>query len=150
MSCPKCQGDTWKAASLVHIEGMTNVNTKSSTGGIGIDTNGVGIGSATTETKGTIQSEVSILASPPNNPGSNQAGKVFAVIVFGLLMVTNAHLYLAFVVIIASPFFWFYSGYKSKYEKLHQAKVKKYRNDLTCWESTRMCQRCGNLYVCAT
>jgi hypothetical protein len=72
MTCPTCNADDWKLASVVYQEGLSHVATSSngSTVGVGVGSGGVGVGYARTssDTQGAHQTEFSKRAARPPYP----------------------------------------------------------------------------------
>lgn len=134
MSCPKCQSDDWKLASLVYAEGLTHVSTASQGGGIGVGTGGIGVGVGGGKTTGTHQTALSRLAAPPSGLSASIAC-LAGVLLFSLL----AWLFsAAWLVLTAFCAFGVIAWWSSDIEANKAAMAE--------WSDRRMCQRCGALY----
>jgi hypothetical protein len=148
MSCPKCNSDEWKLASLVHTEGKSYSFSHSSASGIGIGTGGLGIGIGGANTSGINQTQLSAIAAPPTRADiqfyilGGGAILVFP-IVFILMLIFN------FSAGPAATLWWFLVpialiGYGLS---IREQAIEDYDNNLKKWNDTRMCLRCGKFYL---
>lgn len=149
MSCPECNSDDWKSASLVHEAGIVNIDTSTTSAGVGLGVGGGGLGIgggvASGKTTGQHQSNISAMAAPPTEP-KNTVGPIFWLAVIGFaIMVSGKSGFMGFLVLVGGFFLW--NKKKTEFKALHEKKVVDYKHALEQWEQTRMCQRCGCLYL---
>jgi hypothetical protein len=145
MSCPRCQSDDWKLASLVNREGITHVATKSGGVGVGYYRGRFGVGVGGGSTDGTHQTQLSKLAAPPTGDCWQKY--------LSILLLAGAFL-------LGAPCFLerFFEGYWI-WELVVSAAVcliaalclmpsafAKLEAEMAIWRSLRMCQRCGAFY----
>lgn len=137
MTCPKCQSDDWKLASLVHREGLTHVAIASKGVGMGVGGGGVGIGVGGGKTEGIHQTEASKLAAPPSGFLAS-GGFMVGVLVSGILALFSGWwLLLTVACLVGLMITW------SSDAEAHQVAM-------ASWADVRMCQRCGTFYKLPT
>lgn len=131
MSCPRCGSDEWKAASLVHKEGLSS--SKSSTTGIGVSS-GLSLGVGAASTTGTGQTELSKLATPPTSFTSTVKCLIGAIAtgLFGFA---------------ASGWWWLTAIFAVCVVLFYRSESKQDDQDTERYAKTRMCTRCGEFYV---
>jgi len=66
LNCPSCSSGETQKLSLVYEQGLSNINTKSATGGIGLSGGGLGLASVSTTTTGVTQTVASQRSAPPS------------------------------------------------------------------------------------
>jgi len=142
MGCPSCGSDEWKLASFIYKQGLQHVNTNTTTIGAGVGSGGLGAGVAEGATNGTHQTALSIAAAPPPAPAE---GGMTALV--GVIFIAAAIYFIdGFWPIAGIGLIGFILGAALETKALaepkatHQAAMQK-------WEKTRMCQRCGTLYL---
>ena len=145
MSCPKCDSDDWKLASVVYNEGFTNVRTSS----IGVASNG-GVGVA--GTSGKHQTESSRLAAPPTAPSNSVNGCSGCLGLF-LIVMTPASMIAVLQNITAFPTALFFGFCAYLYIKIMSEKNKEYSENsdnwniaFQKWQNQKVCQRCGTIH----
>jgi len=133
MSCPKCNSDDWKSASLVYSEGLTHVSVRATGIASGESEGGIG----TSVARGLNQTHASRLAAPPQR--SNLS------FFFGIL--TALSLFLCFAMswlwLIAALFcalgMFVYLETESGHDEAHESAM-------AAWRALRRCERCGTFY----
>ena len=133
MTCPKCQSDEWKSASLIYKAGLTHVATNSSSSGVGVSGGGIGVGIGNSDTSGTHQTLLSKHAAPPSGFGASITF-IVAAIFFGIIGIFSSWSLL----IAASCIFVVFCTWPSD--------SKSHAKSMAEWENKRMCLRCGNFY----
>ena len=134
MTCPKCQSDDWKLASLVHKEGLTHVATTSKGVGVGIFAGGIGAGVGGAKTSGMYQTELSKLAAPPSGLDASSVF-ILGAFVFGLLGIfNNGQWFLLAVGCIVGVF------------NTWSLDMKAHETAMAEWQNVKLCQRCGTFY----
>lgn len=139
MTCPKCNSDDWKLASLVYKEGITHVNAESSGVGVGISASGLGAGIGKSKTSGIHQSETSKIATPPKaqTPPLSKGEIISGGI--GLLILGFVFSYWFILVgLIICPIAWLL--WRPEDENFVDQRMEN-------WENSRVCQRCGEIYL---
>jgi hypothetical protein len=147
--CPECGSDDWKAASLVHAQGLSlqNSNTRGRVRGLGLSSNRsvqVGVASYGGRTRGTTQTVTSRMAAPPQASNGLAIFLGLLLLMFGLAAVNEfaAHGVDLMAVVSASlaalsvPLI-----IRSK-----QRQQETYTAAMEDYAATRMCQRCGTFY----
>jgi hypothetical protein len=131
MTCPSCGCVEWKAASLVHTEGIST--SESSTIGIGLSSGGsVGVGGASTS--GAHQSQLSKLATPPATFVWTTRSLIGALVTAVLGFIASWWWAATALCVIGLVLF-----YRSE-TKEDDVLTERYKN-------TKMCTRCGTFYV---
>ena len=69
LDCTACQSRQTKRLSVVYEQGLSNINTASNTGGMGLGFGGLGVGIARSRTRGVSQTALSQKAAPPAKMG---------------------------------------------------------------------------------
>jgi len=154
MTCPKCNSEEWKLASMIHAGGLSKIST--STIGIGAATTGggVGLGGGVGSTSGEQQTELSKLAAPP----SKEIRPAIALIILGSITLvvgivffgnlsfseypisTNILFVIApLVTLIASVRLLLTMDISKSIDDKHNLALLEY-------EKKRMCLRCGSFY----
>lgn len=131
MNCPVCGSDDWKAASLVHQEGLIHVDTATNSLGIGVGGGNIGAGAARGKTKGVHQTTLSKQAELPPENSWRMAFSSGAVIT-------------AFLGLFAS-FWWLFTvlcivGVVKTWSAGAEAREK----EVGLYNKKRICQRCGH------
>jgi hypothetical protein len=170
MTCPKCGSNEWKLASVIHAGGLSATSTMGAGVGVGNDLS-VGVGGA----KGTYQTELSKLAAPPTkgnppakilSPKAPRVGKIMGGYLFALVVIyyLNRHvssleypLYTNMIFLGLPAGFMllgvglaFYMRDPEVDEKNRIALIAyevKYKLALSEYERTKMCLRCGELFL---
>ena len=150
MACPKCESDDWKSASFVYKSGISNININTSTigAGAGIGTGGIGIGGglASSSSDGTQQTRLSFETTPPIQP-KNNAGTTFWIIAIIISMIAGNKMGSPTgLIVIISACVWYYTSIAPRVEDEFNVSLRDYNEKLFRWESTKVCQRCGQLY----
>ena len=150
MACPKCESDDWKSANFVYKSGISNININTSTigAGAGIGSGGIGVGGglASSSSDGTQQTRLSFETTPPTEP-INSAGTAFWIIAIIIAMIAGNKMgNLTGWIIIITACIWYYTSFASRFEDAFNVSLRDYNEKLFRWESTRVCQRCGQLY----
>jgi hypothetical protein len=138
MSCPSCNSDQWKLASLVYQEGLSTIDATTRVIGTGIGPSGIGTGAGTAYTSGIRQSALSAAAAPPK--GSVIVGILFIVLVFCGLSFVFFSPVIPLVYVITAVSAVALVALFPRARRKHNARMATYR-------MTRMCQRCGTLYL---
>ncbi len=150
--CPQCGSADWKAANLVHIEGLSVSRGRTRGTVIGISRTGLrngqfsmGGGVYRGKTRGTSQTLLSQMAAPPkrSRAGSVVVG-IFAVLAGGRVLGDlandninqNTFIAVLITVILLIVFFMI----RGKQEESYSEAIDMYEN-------MRMCQRCGTFYA---
>ncbi len=163
MRCPKCAGEEWKLASVVHAGGLSTIST--STIGVGGGANadvfggGVGLGAGVGSTSGTQQTELSKLAAPPTK--EMRPAKAFAIlggitiaIVFGVMFFVesfgvgvNKHKDFLGIILLILWLVMIVGWLRlSLTQDITKALNEKHKLALLEYEKKKMCLRCGALY----
>jgi hypothetical protein len=135
MQCNKCNSDNTQRLEVIFQDGTQNINTKSTTIG-GFGSRSLGIGGATTSTRGTSTTILAQKASPPRKAS---LGLPILAIISGFIFLGNSLPIWGILMLGVG----FYFGYKAiqfnsnKWPKLHQH-----------WQDSWMCHKCGNIYHC--
>jgi hypothetical protein len=137
MACPYCNSEEWKLASLVHLEGISEIRSKTKAHGVEVGTLGIGLGLGGAKTNGYQQSMLSKAAAPPKSHHPLTISLAIA-------------LFLSFVCASSRDFLLFdigiltlcAAGISFVYPRERQKNVAA----MTAYTSTRMCQRCGHFY----
>lgn len=142
MGCPSCNSDDWKLTSFVHKQGIQHVSTNTTTVGTATSTGGLGVGAAKGSTSGIHQTELSIAAAPPAPPDTGSS-----VIGLTILFVASAIYFVdSFWLVIGIGLIGFVLGIILSLTASAEP-MKEYKAAMSKWEITRMCQRCGHLYI---
>ena len=131
MPCPRCGSEEWKAASLVHKEGLSS--SKSSTVGLGVGS-GLSLGVGAASTTGEGQTELSKLATPPGSFKWTVRCLIGTILtgVFGFA---------------ASGWWWLTALFAAGVVNFYRSESKQDDIDSARYANTRMCVRCGEFYV---
>jgi len=150
MACPQCGSDDWKSASFVYKSGNFDIDTSTVSAGIGggLGSGGVaaGAGVSGSSTSGTQQSRLSIEVTPPEEPKNNDGMIYWVAVIFVFIMASGKSNFVAAIILFGAIYFWF-SSFRDKAAKHQEQRLDEYKKKLTDWESTRVCQRCGHLYL---
>jgi len=138
MSCPKCDGEDWKSARHVHLEGISEISSTTRVSGLGVSRSGIGVGAARARTSGYQQSVLSKLSAPPTKAPVFTIILVIVLILFLLGARTSHAPWMNFVVIALCAV-----GIVLIYPKEKSASD----NAMATYADTRMCSRCGTFYV---
>jgi hypothetical protein len=149
MTCPECGSDDWKSASLVYKAGLADIDTNTTAigAGVGLGSNGAaaGVGVGVGSTSGKQQTKLSLDSTPPEEPKDNQ-GTIYWVIAIVLALMIGAQSDLiGGIVLIGSIILW--QSLKGEIKKDYGKRLGEYKRKLRQWEATRVCQRCGLLYL---
>lgn len=79
-ACPKCQNEHVQKISIIVEQGTTEINTESSSAGVGVGFGGVAVGGGKTVTSGTAQSQLAKQFSEELYAESNALQGIFALI----------------------------------------------------------------------
>ena len=134
MTCPVCNGNNWKAASLVYQEGLTTVDTSTNSLGLGLGGGHLGLGVARGKTKGVHQTELSKRAAPPSE-NSWRVAFLMGAIVTAILGLFASFWWFITCLFIAGVFATWTSGAEARAKE-----VEFYNNK-------RVCQQCGHIYI---
>lgn len=141
LGCPKCASAEVRRLSLIYQEGLSTINTNSSTVGGGFGGGGAAFGSASTHTTGRQQTALSRQAAPPAKKHTIAWGTLGVVCGFvGLGSLSSPGLgtliWIALAV-VAARFALQAKKYNAEvYPGLHQR-----------WEQSFMCNRCGEVFA---
>lgn len=133
MSCPKCGNNQWKLASLVHQEGLTHVDTKSKSLGVGVGGGHLGIGYARGKQTGVHQTELSKMAAPPKT--SEWTVAMFA----GAVMTGIFGIFASFWFVFTALFVIGMFVVMGSEAKSDEARMQD-------WREQRICMSCGHFY----
>jgi len=157
MACPKCASEEWKLASVIHAGGKSTIST--STIGVGGGANadifggGVGIGAGVGSTNGSQQTDLSKLAAPPTM--EMRPAKVFAILgsiilVVGFIFFSDVRGrpgFMDVLLLIAIPVTVVAVFRLISTPSISKAIEEKHKLALLEYEKTKMCLRCGALYL---
>jgi hypothetical protein len=137
LNCPSCKSDATQRLSVIFEHGISDINTSSSTSGIGIGQGGF----ASTTTRGTSQTAMSQKASPPRK---KRFLKPLGLIIFALFVLSlgmgNSKFLNGLVSFlwITSPIGWvaFAINYNSK----------KWPPLKATWDDSFLCNRCNHIF----
>ena len=134
MTCPNCNNDDWKLASLVYKSGLTHIDTSTTAVGIGFTEDGMDPGVGVGDTVGTHQTELSRLAAPPVG-----------------FQLTKTLLKTTVLFVLFGWWFsdeWFYLAACCGGVAFFSSLKENHEHDeaLAAWEQTRICQCCGTFY----
>lgn len=141
LSCKKCGSDNVKKLSIAYAEGLSIVNLKHSGAGIGIGSGGIGIGIGGGDTKGTNQTLWSERLSPPSTSNLSIVFGIAAIVVFIIsIALVSTSIIITITGIVFGLLFWYFSNdiYKDN---------KKKRLEISKWDSTYVCLRCGERFL---
>lgn len=138
MVCPSCQSEEWRLASLVHKEGLSSINTRTSGSAIGVSQGGLGFSSGSARTTGTQQTAISKAASPPSGYLKTIALGIIGFIALIIALINGTTMWMPWIIAMACG----YGIYKffPEEKRIYTEKMARYK-------VTRMCQRCGTLYI---
>jgi RNA polymerase subunit RPABC4/transcription elongation factor Spt4 len=133
--CPNCKSDNIKSLPLAHSEGLSDVSLITNGAGIGLGANGIGFGLGSSSTKGTNQSRLSGMISPPTNNFSEKLLKIAAIlIIIGVISVCNDAIILGSIVILLAIISFGIAMSRDSNE---------YTVNKANWQSSYLCLRCG-------
>lgn len=150
-ACPACGSTDWKAASLIHAEGLATTKSRTKGRVLGVGRAGfqngqflVGGGAYTSRTRSASQTLLSRMAEPPRK----RNGLIIVLFILCLLFggsafnnlelngVTPAALILGVIMVgLLVSIFSVWSRQREAYE-----------DAIETYSDTRMCQRCGTFY----
>jgi hypothetical protein len=139
--CPQCQSDNIQRLSVIYEGGLSEINTTSSTSGVGGTRNGLGVGVATTKTKGKSQTTASQRAAPPAKlPYLKPLMVVFVLYMIVLMFTTSVWIQGLFTLVwVGGSALYVYFAFQ--YNKKTWPPLK------AAWDNSYMCHRCHNVFV---
>lgn len=161
MTCPKCDSEEWKLASVIYADGLS----ATSTIGIGVGAHGnvldggMGLGAGVGKARGTHQTELSKLAAPPTKrerpakemrPANKVAiwsfvAFIAAVYFFGDLKYSE-YPFFTKLLFVGIPLVFLGSFALGRVPQKNPAVEEEYRLALIEYEKKKMCLRCGTFY----
>lgn len=142
--CPHCHSDQIQCYEIAYSSGASDIKTKSSTTGIGMAAGHLGIGVATTDTKGSSQTKLAISTAPPQK---EPVIKIFIGTVF----------FMWFLSFIIACFDWSTLARICNYGAIPLAFVlalqaylynkNKWPVEMDTWKHSYICMRCGNRFT---
>jgi len=141
IGCPKCGSAEARRLSLIYQEGLSIINTSSSTVGSGFGGGGAAFGSASTHTTGRQQTALSKQAAPPAKKHTilwSMAAAVFGIGALGNLSSPGLGTLIAIGIAAVAVRF--------------ALQAKKYNADVhpglhQRWTQSFMCNRCGEVFA---
>ena len=132
LSCPSCHSENTQKLSVIYEEGLSHINTKTRSTGVGFARGGMGIGFGRGKTRGTSQSSASLKASPPTKLSMTWG---VVLVVLGVIFIRGSFLWLA---AIGLGGWLIYRAYKFNHEQWPELFAK--------WDRAFQCLRCGTIF----
>lgn len=142
-SCPRCGTTSIQKISIVYSHGTSNLKKDSGSVGVGGVGGNLGVGVATTTTKGTQQTLLATQLAPPSEPKSPSflAIAITGILIFFLFSeATNSAIIITIITIIAVIIMSIY--FRHKYVK----KYIQWESQKKEWERQWFCNRCGAIF----
>ena len=155
--CPRCQSEDWKAAPLVHLEGFSAVNLRTKgvsvgAGVVGLRDGKFAVGGAVQKGRahGIQQTLLSAQLTPPrkrSNPVALLIILCLLFLFFGWGLVTGIEHENIIAILINSTLTLVLAYALTLLERRQQRQHREYEVAVKNYENTRVCQRCGTLYL---